>query len=76
MSTALFMLEALYVQICTMLSTPIDSNGFNVSNQCITYVMGILPFPNCVNGTYKYIATWINKHYIQQWMSCNVVSTI
>ncbi len=38
--------------------------------------MGILPFPNCVNGTYEYIATWISKHYVQQWMSCNIVPTI
>jgi hypothetical protein len=33
----------------------IDSNGFDVSTQCITYVMVILPFPNCVDETYEYI---------------------
>ncbi len=33
-------------------------------------------FPNCVNGTYEYIATWTNKHYVQQWTLCNVVPTI
>ncbi len=54
----------------------VDSNGFDVSTQCITYVMGILSFPSCVNGTYEYIATWTNKHYLQQWMSCNIVPTI
>jgi hypothetical protein len=26
-----------------------------------------------LNGTYEYIATWTNKHYVQQWMSCNIV---
>jgi len=26
----------------------INSNSFDVSTQCITYVMGILPFPSCV----------------------------
>ncbi len=51
--------------MCTNLYNIVDSNGFNVSTQCITYVMGILLFPNCVNETYEYIATWTNKHYIQ-----------
>jgi hypothetical protein len=32
--------------------------------------------PNCVNGTYEYIATWTSKHYVQQWTLCNVVPTI
>jgi hypothetical protein len=52
----------------TNLYNVVDSNGFDVSNLCITYVMGILLLPNYVNGTYEYIATWINKHYVQQWM--------
>ncbi len=52
------------------------SNGFNVFSQCITYVMGILPLPSCVNGTYEYITTWTSEHYVQQWTSCNVVPTI
>jgi len=31
----------------------------------ITYVMGIIPLPNCVNGTYEYIAILTIEHYIQ-----------
>jgi hypothetical protein len=54
----------------------VDSNGFDVFTQCITYVMGILPLPNRFNGTYEYIATWTSKHYLQQWMSCNIVPTV
>jgi hypothetical protein len=54
----------------------VNSNGFDVSNQCITYVMGILPLPSCVNGTYEYITIWTSKHYVQQWMSCSIVPTI
>jgi hypothetical protein len=38
--------------------------------------MDILLLPNYVNGTYEYIATWTSKHYIQQWMPCNIVPTI
>jgi hypothetical protein len=49
---------------------------FQCFNQCITCVMGILPLPSCVNGTYEYITTWTKKHYVHQWMPCNVVPTI
>ncbi len=38
--------------------------------------MGILLLPGYVNGTYEYIATWTNKHSVQQWTPCNVVPTI
>jgi hypothetical protein len=31
----------------------------------ITYVMGIIPLPNYVDGTYEYIAIWTIEHYIQ-----------
>jgi hypothetical protein len=51
--------------VCTNLYNVDDSNGFDVSTQCITYVTGILSFPSCVNGTYEYIATWTSKHYVQ-----------
>jgi hypothetical protein len=48
--------------------------------QCIQLIhytcIGILTFPCCVNGTYKYIAIGINKHYVQQWMLCNITSNI
>ncbi len=54
----------------------VNSNGFDVSTWCITYGMGILPLPNCVNGTYEYIAIWTNKHYVQPWTPCNVVPTM
>jgi hypothetical protein len=49
---------------------------FLVVNECITYIMGILLLPGCVNRTYEYITTWTNKHYIYQWMSCNIITTI
>jgi hypothetical protein len=29
-----------------------------------------------INGTYEYITTWINKHYVQQWTLCNIVLAI
>jgi hypothetical protein len=29
-----------------------------------------------LNGTYEYITTWTSKHYVQQWMSCNIVLMI
>jgi hypothetical protein len=29
-----------------------------------------------LNGTYEYIATWTSKHYVQQWMLCNIVLMI
>ncbi len=62
--------------VYTNLYNVVDSNGFDVSTQCITYVIGILLLLNCVNGTYEYITTWTSKHYVQQWMSCNIVLTI
>ncbi len=54
----------------------IDSYGFDIFSKCITYILGILLLPNCVNGTYEYIATWTCNHYVQQWMSCNIIPTI
>jgi hypothetical protein len=38
--------------------------------------MDILLLPNYVNGTYEYITIWTSKHYVQQWMPCNIVPTI
>jgi len=58
-----------FVQCCQL-------QWFWCIHQCITYVIGILLLPSCVNGTYEYIATWTNKHYIQQWTLCNIVPTI
>jgi hypothetical protein len=56
------MFKTLYIK---NLYTVVDSNGFDVSTQSNTYVMGILLLPNCANGTYEYIAIWTSKHYIQ-----------
>jgi hypothetical protein len=52
--------------IYTIFYNVVNFDGFDAFNQCTTYVMGILPFPICVNGTYEYIAIWTSKHYIQQ----------
>ncbi len=65
------MLKALSAQICTMMSIPMVL--MYPPNVLHIYVIGILSFPSCVNGTYEYIATWTNKNFIQQWMLCNVV---
>jgi len=62
--------------ICTNFYNVLHSNGFDVSNHCITFVMGIFLLPNYVNGTYEYIAIWTSKPYVQWWTSCNVVPTI
>jgi uncharacterized protein (UPF0297 family) len=47
--------------ICTNFYNVVDSNGFNVSNQCITYVINIFLLPNYVNESYEYIAIWTSK---------------
>jgi len=45
----------MFKALFTNLYNIVNSNGFNVSIWIITYVMGILPLPSCVNGTYEYI---------------------
>jgi hypothetical protein len=66
------MLEALYVQICTMLSTLMVSmyppNALHMHQASFnSLIVSIEPMN---------IANWISKHYIQQWIPCNVVPTI